>query len=54
MTKEQLLQYMSDTYSVSDNPAENIDMVVKQMNTVIPKIESGEITTTAEIDSQLA
>lgn len=53
MTKEQLLQYMGDTYPVSNN-SESVDMVVKQMNDVIPKIESGEITTNAEIDSVLA
>ena len=52
MTKEQLREHIADNYPVSED-AISVDMAMKQWD-VVAKIESGEITATADIDSALA
>lgn len=52
MTKEQLRQHIADNYPVSGELF-TVEVAKKQWD-VVAKIESGEITTTSEIDSQLA
>jgi len=52
MTKEQLRQHIADNYPVTGDLF-TVDIAKKQWD-VVAKIESSDITTTAEIDTALA
>ena len=55
MSKEELFTYMANNSPVTNSADEsNILMAQKQFNNVGPKIDSGEITTSSQIDAELS